>query len=227
MGQVTSTFGSPPPVLAPPGDLPAPPRQKRGIETRRRLLTAARQLFAERGYESTSIHDIASRAKVADGALYNHFRSKRQLLVALMTELLEHLHRLDLRPAGAGGEMQEGLRRFLEAVFKADLEYFGVVRAWQEAALTDESLGRMQAQIESWTHARILAVFRLLEQHPLARTQPDLPAFARMMDRHFWSILARGARLSPREFNAEVRVAADAIYYYLFRDIPQAGEGSR
>jgi hypothetical protein len=103
-------------------------------------------------------------------------------------------------------------------VFRADLEYYGVVRAWQEAALTDAGLGQMQTAIEAWTHARILGVYRLLQQHPNARPDCDLPAFARMMDRHFWSLLARGAGLSRREFDREVRIAADVIYHYLFQD---------
>jgi hypothetical protein len=96
-----------------------------------------------------------------------------------------------------------------------------VVRAWEEAALTDAGLGQMRTAIESWTQARILGVFRLLQHYPNARPDRDLPAFARMMDRHFWSLLARGASLSRRDFDREVRIAADAIYHYLFRDPPQ------
>ncbi len=134
-----------------------------------------------------------------------------------MNELLGLLDRLDLRPQ-AGRDARAGLRRFLAAAFRADLEYYGVVRAWQEATLTDPALGQMQTAIESWTQARILRVFRALAKSPGARLDRDLPAFARMMDRHFWSILARGARLPRRDFDREIRIAADVIYHYLFRD---------
>jgi AcrR family transcriptional regulator len=211
------TPGARPPVLGSDEDLPPEPRQARSRATRRKLLQAGRTLFAEQGYHATSIQAITSRAGTAAGAFYTHFRSKRQLLIVLMRELLERLYGLDLRPRGAA-DMRAGLRNFLAAMFRADLEYYGVVRAWQEAALTDEGLGRMQAAIESWTHARILRVFRLLEKHPQARAASDLPDFARMMDRHFWSILARGASLSHRDFARQVRTAADVIYYYVFRE---------
>lgn len=50
-----------------------------------------------------------------------------------MNELIQILSRLDLRPK-AGADVRSGLRRFLAAVFRADLAYYGVVRAWQEAA---------------------------------------------------------------------------------------------
>jgi AcrR family transcriptional regulator len=213
----------PRPVLRPDEALPAPPRQARGRAARTRLLEAGRELFAEQGYHATSIQAIASRAGTAAGAFYIYFRSKRQLLIVLMNELLERLAALDLRPksGAAGTDARTGLHNFLAAVFRADLEYYGVVRAWQEAALTDAGLGEMQTAIESWTHARILGVFRLLQQHPNARLDCDLPAFARMMDRHFWSLLARAASLSRREFDREVRIAADVIYSYLFQDEPR------
>ena len=212
--------GSAPPVLGSDEDLPPAPRQARSLAARKNLLEAGRHLFAEQGYHAASIQEIAARAGTASGAFYTYFRSKRQLLIVLMNELLERLHGLNLRPGGAGAATgaRAGLRAFLGAVFRADLEYYGVVRAWQEAALTDAGLGRMQTAIEAWTNARVLGVFRLLQQYPNARADRDLPAFARMMDRHFWSILARGATLPSRDFDREVRIAADVIYHYLFRD---------
>jgi AcrR family transcriptional regulator len=192
------------------------------LATRKKLLEAGRNLFAEQGYHAASIQEIAARAGTASGAFYTYFRSKRQLLIVLMNELLNSLHGLDLRPKGGAADLRAGLRSFLAAVFRADLEYYGVVRAWQEAALTDAGLCRMQMAIESWTNARVLGVFRLLQQHPNARPDRDLPAFARMMDRHFWSILARGASLPRRDFDREVRIAADVIYHYLFHDLVSA-----
>jgi AcrR family transcriptional regulator len=212
--------GSNPPVLADDEDLPAPPRQARSLATRTKLLEAGRNLFAEQGYHAASIQEIASRAGTASGAFYTYFRSKRQILIVLMNELLKRLRDLDLRPAGPDVDARAGLHTFLAAVFRADLEYYGVVRAWQEAALTDAGVGRMQQAIERWTNARVLGVFRLLQLYPNARTDRDLPAFARMMDRHFWSLLARGASLPRRDFDREVRIAADVIYHYLFQDPP-------
>jgi AcrR family transcriptional regulator len=217
--------GSGPPVLADDEDLPAPPRQARSLATRKRLLEAGRNLFAEQGYHATSIQEITARAGTAAGAFYTYFRSKRQLLIVLMNELLERLRDLDLRPpgggAGARADAREGLRSFLAAVFRADLEYYGVVRAWQEAALTDAGLGQLQTAIEAWTNARVLGVFRLLQQYPNTRPDRDLPTFARMMGRHFWGLLARGASLPRRDFGREVRITADVIYHYLFQDAPR------
>lgn len=54
--------------------------------TKRRILDASRRLFAERGYHRTTVRDIAGRVGVTDGALYRHFRSKRELLEALLED---------------------------------------------------------------------------------------------------------------------------------------------
>lgn len=57
---------------------------ERRAETRRRLLDAAAELFAERGVEGASIDAIAERADRTSGALYDHFGGKQGLLFALL-----------------------------------------------------------------------------------------------------------------------------------------------
>src|SRR5579864_3804062 len=53
-------------------------------ETRSRLLRAAADAFAVRGYDGTRVADIAAAAGVSNGALYAHFGSKAELLVAAL-----------------------------------------------------------------------------------------------------------------------------------------------
>jgi AcrR family transcriptional regulator len=208
------------PVLRTGEPAPAEPRQARSIEKRNNLFEAGRLLFGEKGYEATSIGDITSKAGTASGAFYQYFSSKRDFLVALMNEFIQKLSSLDLRPKG-GADLNASLYEFLRAAFRVDVLYFGVVRAWQEAVLTDPGLGEMQREIERWTGARVLGMFQMLQQHSNARRDRDLPTFARMMDRHFWSLLARGSRMTPRDFDREVRVAADVIHEYLFCNSPR------
>ncbi len=53
-------------------------------QTRERLLRAAADVFAERGYDGTRVADIAAAAGVSNGALYAHFSSKADLLVSAL-----------------------------------------------------------------------------------------------------------------------------------------------
>jgi AcrR family transcriptional regulator len=60
-------------------------------ETRERLLRAAADVFAERGYDGTRVADIAAAAGVSNGALYAHFPSKADLLVDALRAHGRHL----------------------------------------------------------------------------------------------------------------------------------------
>jgi AcrR family transcriptional regulator len=55
--------------------------------TERRILDAARALFAESGYHSASMNDVAKAAKLAKAALYHYFPSKQAMLEALHEQL--------------------------------------------------------------------------------------------------------------------------------------------
>ena len=58
-------------------------------DTRSRIVAAAVALFAEQGYDATSVNEVVARAGVAKGALYHHFQSKDDLLYEVYRELVE------------------------------------------------------------------------------------------------------------------------------------------
>ncbi|MFJ9542468.1 ScbR family autoregulator-binding transcription factor [Streptomyces sp. NPDC101225] len=55
------------------------PIQDRAIRTRRKILTAAAEVFETRGYQSATISEVLKTAGVTKGALYFHFQSKQDL----------------------------------------------------------------------------------------------------------------------------------------------------
>jgi AcrR family transcriptional regulator len=60
---------------------------EQGAATRRKLYETATEFFATRGYESTTLRDIADRADVSPALLYRYFPSKRAVLLELYDEL--------------------------------------------------------------------------------------------------------------------------------------------
>jgi AcrR family transcriptional regulator len=197
--------------------LPSPPLQKRSRDKRTRLKAAGLALFGEKGYEAASIGEIAQRAGLAVGTFYQHFRSKRQLLLALMDELLEKLSELSLRPQ-ITTHMRAGLQELLSHAFSADLRYLGAYRAWQEAVFSDPELARKQADIHAWTTARVLGVFQFLQRLPGARPGVDIRGLAQVMDGFFWNLLGQAARLPRAELNEWLNSATHLIYHALFVD---------
>jgi AcrR family transcriptional regulator len=97
----------------------APPRRRRMAAQDRRalILDASREAFAEGGYHSTSLEDVAERAGVSKALLYEHFDSKRDLHAAMLEahvrDLLERIGAA-LTDAEPG---EERLRAGLEAFF--------------------------------------------------------------------------------------------------------------
>jgi AcrR family transcriptional regulator len=74
--------------------------ERRKVRTRAGLLAAARRLFAARGMEHTTIAQIAEQADIAIGSFYNYFRTKENLLDALLEEELSaQLALVELRQA--------------------------------------------------------------------------------------------------------------------------------
>lgn len=67
------------------------PKNKRHAskkQTRQKALTAARDLFVKKGYEATTIRDIAKAMGMSTGAMFANFDSKHQLFVVIMDEEL-------------------------------------------------------------------------------------------------------------------------------------------
>ena len=68
----------------------APPRLSASAR-RTQLLEIARSAFAQRGYEATSVEEIAARAKVSKPIVYEHFGGKEGLYAVLVDREMEHV----------------------------------------------------------------------------------------------------------------------------------------
>ena len=78
-------------------------QEERSQETRSRILAAAEQSFAQRGYDVTSVDSICHAAGVSKGAFYHQFPSKGSVFVALLNDWLAELDR-QFVAAQTGGE---------------------------------------------------------------------------------------------------------------------------
>src|SRR5271157_4056974 len=78
-------------------------RERRSTETRERLYRAALRLFAERGFQETTVEDITEAADVGKGTFFNYFATKEHVL-GVMAEIQlgkrseEHTSELQSRP---------------------------------------------------------------------------------------------------------------------------------
>lgn len=125
----------------------------RSAATRARLLAAAAQAFAEKGFHATSTRDIAALADVSPTAMYAHHSSKKELLYQL--SLSSHQKALEVvsEAANGPGSPSERLRRLVRdlAVHHAVSHVVSRVANYELAALSEEHLDEILALRRSIT----------------------------------------------------------------------------
>ena len=92
-------------------------------DTRRALVCAARELFAERGYTATGTEDIVGAANVTRGALYHHFKDKADLFRTVMAECASEMaERLVAQETARAEEEQGDAWQLLRSGFQSFLD---------------------------------------------------------------------------------------------------------
>lgn len=95
-------------------------RERKKIQTRRRLLAEAARLFGERGFDQVSVAEIAEAADVSKMTVFNYFDSKEDLVLAPMEEHIGDVAQV-VRDRVHGESAVAGVRRhFLAAVENRD-----------------------------------------------------------------------------------------------------------
>ncbi|MDR0368629.1 MAG: TetR/AcrR family transcriptional regulator [Bacteroidales bacterium] len=86
-------------------------------QKRQLIKDTALNLFAERGYEATSINEIACAADISKGLMYNYFASKEELLHTIWDDLIEEFKRI-IDPNNDGEVSDEEAEDFIDKSFE-------------------------------------------------------------------------------------------------------------
>ncbi len=104
-----------------------------GLKTRERFIEVARQLFARKGVENTTMNDIASASEKGRRTIYTYFKSKRDIYNAVIEQetdiALSQLRTIVAKPVPA----DEKLTEYIDAHFETMREVVsrnGSLRAW-------------------------------------------------------------------------------------------------
>ncbi len=160
---------------------------QKGNISRDRIVEAANRLFYTQGYNPTSVSDVASEVGITKGNLHYHFRSKDDLLEAVvdlrLATISENLRQWD----EAYPEARSRLKRFVQMMLKEQLE---IVRYGCPMGSLNVELGKTQASLQ--TKAR--AMFDQFQEW-LERTFKQMGCKnARSLSKHLMA-MAQGAAL--------------------------------
>ena len=148
------------------------------LDTKQRILDSAERLFADNGFDSTSLRTIIADAKVNLAAIHYHFHSKEALIDAVILRRLEPINRQRLemldaceQAAGDGGPS-------LEAVIEAFLAPpFRLASDYQGGTSFARLMGRILTSEKSLVPRFKQHMSEVLRRFPqaLQRAMPELP----------------------------------------------------
>ena len=87
-------------------------------ETRQRILDSALELFRERGFDETTMRDIAADAGVATGAAYYYFRSKEDLVMAFYIRTADEARAMWPEVIDRSRDLRKRIRAILDLKFE-------------------------------------------------------------------------------------------------------------
>ena len=158
------------------GEKPSGPRSRKGIETRARLLGAAKEVFERDGFLDARISDIAENAGLSHGSFYHYFESKeevfREVAAAVEERLREPLYSVILDSSSTAPPFQrihEGIRRNLES-YRDEARIMGVI---EQVSRFDDELRTFRNERHRVSSAQIADSIRRLQRHGLADEQLD------------------------------------------------------
>jgi AcrR family transcriptional regulator len=127
------------------------------VATRERILHAALQVFAQKGYHRAVVDDIVRASSTSKGAVYHHFPNKEALFLALVDEFSARLaDAIAGAIAGAHGALGK-----VEAALRAGLETFARHRELARILLLESvSLGPAYEAKRAEVHGRFAALIR-------------------------------------------------------------------
>jgi TetR/AcrR family transcriptional regulator, cholesterol catabolism regulator len=83
------------------------------VDHKQEILRTAARLFQQRGYDATSMNDVAAALKLSKGGLYHHFQSKDEILFEIMSHAMEITEERVMNPVRSIADPEERLRALI------------------------------------------------------------------------------------------------------------------
>jgi AcrR family transcriptional regulator len=83
------------------------------IDSRQEILRTAARLFQQRGYDATSMNDVAAALKLSKGGLYHHFQSKDEILFEIMNHAMDITQERVINPVRGIASAEDRLRALI------------------------------------------------------------------------------------------------------------------
>ncbi|GAA2505612.1 helix-turn-helix domain-containing protein [Streptomyces gobitricini] len=167
--------------------------------SRERLLQAAVELVAERGYEATTLADIADRAGSARGLVSYYFPGKRQLLQSAVHRLMHLTLEAALEREPRSEDGRERLARAIDAILGLAVE--------QPLLMRTHMAGILQAEgfVQGPEQQRLASLLRdTVDRYGSRDVDADYPLLRALLMGAVFAVLLPGAPMAPARLRAEL-----------------------
>jgi AcrR family transcriptional regulator len=157
-------------------DKPSGPRSRKGVETRARLVAAAKEIFERDGFLDARISDIAERAGLSHGSFYHYFESKEEVFREVAAEvdarLSAPMDTVILDPTSTlspAERIRQAMRLHLES-YRDEARIMGVI---EQVSRFDPEVSATRNERHYHYHEEIADSIRSLQRHGLVDTELD------------------------------------------------------
>ena len=154
------------------------PLSSRGARTRRRLLEAAENVFAELGYHDASIVKITEAAGVGQGTFYLYFASKKEIFDELVLDLNQRVRQAMTEAASRGDTRAERELLGFTAFFHFTAEHPALYRIVRQAEFVSPEM--LHRHYERLTGGYVAGLRQAMAQGEIADGDPEVLAWALM-----------------------------------------------
>ncbi len=154
------------------------PLTRRGLDTRRKLLDAAEQIFGELGYPDASIVKITEAAGVAQGTFYLYFASKKGVFDELVVDLNRRIRHAMKEASSQGGTRLEAELLGFEAYFRFTKEHPTLYRIIRQAEFVSPEM--LRYHYDRLSEGYVEALREAIDRREIGPLDPDVTAWALM-----------------------------------------------
>jgi AcrR family transcriptional regulator len=140
------------------------------------ILDAARTLFAKKGYEETTIADIARAARVAVGTVYLYFRNKHEVYTAVALDIESTIADVFQNPTLLNLPFEEKLYAMVDAIFLESRKHMDLIALLQIDMRSSEEIMQHKHTNERVTQAIAVILQSAIEQGQLAPCNTEMYA---------------------------------------------------
>jgi AcrR family transcriptional regulator len=198
-------------------------RQAQAAATQELLLATAHEVFAERGYQATTVGAITSAANTAHGTFYLYFRNKEDVFAKVVESVVLELYDHTWSVENLSGSPRDVLERTLRGYLEVFVRHAGIWRCLLEGAFTTPSIEAAWRELRGGFISRTARALTVLQERGLIRdVAPEITANALggMVE---WAattqFVLRMPPVADTSFEETVATLTDLWYHALFIEV--------